>query len=269
MDEAARAELFAERIDGLFHLAATLTADAERDFERGMAVNINGFVDLLERCRSQGGVRLVFSSSNAAFGGPLPEVVPDEIQQRPQTSYGTQKVIAELLLDDYTRRGFLDGRGLRLPVVLLRPATAAKTVSSAISAIVCEPLHGRPAASPFPPTTRLPVASVTAVANALIRVFNMPSAALGAVRTVNICALSVTIGDMVDALERRIGAKARDLVEWRVDQQLTTMVGSMASGMNSIRGAAYGVTADATFDEIIEDYVRHLPPGDRIEPRPD
>ncbi len=262
MDDAVRAELFRERIDGIFHLAATLTADAERDFARGMAVNINGFIDLLERCRLQGGVRLVFSSSNAAFGGPLPEVVPDEIQQRPQTSYGVQKVIAELLLDDYTRRGFVDGRGLRLPVVLLRPATASKTVSSAISAIVCEPLHGRPAVSPFPPTTKLPVASATAVANALIRVFNMPSAALGPVRTINICALSVTIGDMVAALERRIGAKARELVVWRVDQQLATMIGSMASGMSSIRGAAEHVVADVNFDEIIEDYLRHLPPGE-------
>lgn len=250
-----RAEIFRHKIDGIFHLAATMTADAEKDFDAGISFNLFGFYDLLEACRSQGGVRLVFSSSNAAFGGELPDIVPDEIQQRPRSSYGVQKVIAELLLDDYTRRGFLDGRGLRLPTVLLRPATSGRTLSSLMSAVVCEPLAGRKVTCPFPPETRIPVASPGAVARALVRVFEMPSQAIGPVRTMNITALTVTFADMLRAVERRVGPGVHDLVDWAIDPEMTRIVQSMAGGMTSVRGAAAGVTADPDFDAIIDDYL--------------
>lgn len=254
-DSAVRVQMFEASLGGIFHLAATMTADAERNFDRGMSFNLHGFLDFLEDCRRHGKVRLVFSSSNAAFGGSLPDVVPDDIQQRPQSSYGVQKVISELLLDDYHRRGFLDGRGMRLPTVLLRPPTATRTLSSFMSAIVCEPLAGRPVVCPFPPETRIPVASAGAVARALVKVFEMPSEAIGPVRTLNISALTVTIGSMIAATERRIGPKAKELIEWRIDPEMTRIVQSMAGGMSSVRGLAAGVVADRDFDAIIDDYL--------------
>lgn len=159
-DPRVRQTLFEKPIQAFFHLAATLTAEAERDFEKGIEVNTVGLLSLLDDCRKSGHVRFIFSSSMAAFGGQLPDIVHDELPQRPTTSYGVQKVIAELLLDDYTRRGFLDGRVLRLPVVLLRPTNSAPALSGFISAIVREPLAGRPVVCPFDAATRMPVSSV-------------------------------------------------------------------------------------------------------------
>jgi D-erythronate 2-dehydrogenase len=258
-DTAIREEIFRERVDGIFHLAATMTADAERDFDAGIAFNMYGFHEFLEACRAHGGVRLVFSSSNAAFGGPLPPVVTDDTPQRPQSSYGVQKVISELLIDDYTRRGFLDGRGLRLPTVLLRPPGGTLTLSSHMSAVVCEPLAGRKVVCPFAPETRIPAGSPGAVARALIRVFEMPSDAIGPVRTMNFTALPVTIGSMIEALKRRIGPKADELIEWKIDAQMTRIVQSMAGAMTSERGSAAGAVADANFDAIIDDYLANQP----------
>jgi D-erythronate 2-dehydrogenase len=254
-DRKARAEIFQAPIDGVFHLAAMMTAHAERDFNRGLEVNVGAFIGFLDDCRAHKIPRLVFSSSMAAFGRPLPDVVPDEIAQRPQSSYGVQKVIAELLLDDYTRRGFLDARGLRLPVVLLRPPGGAPTISGAISSVICEPLEGRKAVCGFPPDARMPVASVGAVARALIRVFELPSEALGAVRTINLPALSVTVDQMIAALERRVGSVARDLITWQLDPQMTDIMAGMPKGMSSIRANSAGIISEPDFDAVITDYV--------------
>ena len=259
-DAAVRAALFGQRVDGLFHLAATLTAEAERDFDGGLAMNLGGLLELLEDCRRQGAggppLRLVFASSMAAFGPPFPAVVPDEFPQRPQTSYGVQKAIAELLLDDYTRRGFLDGRALRLPVVLLRPLGAAPALSEFISAVVREPLAGRPVACPFAADTAMPVASVGAVARGLLRLYELPGRALGEVRAMNLPALTVTIGDMLAALERRVGAAARELVAWRPDARLQSLIGSMPQGFDSARAKAAGIQPEAAFDAVIDDFVQ-------------
>lgn len=255
-DASFARNLFAQPVDALFHLAATLTAEAERDFDQGLAVNLEGFVRLLEDCRRQGGLRLVFSSSMAAFGGVLPAMVPDEFPQRPTTSYGVQKVIAELLLDDYTRRGFLDGRALRLPVVLLRPK-GSTALSEYISAIVRDPLDGESVVCPFSPATRMPVASVGAVARGLIALYEMPSAALGAVRTVNLPSLSVTVEEMVAALARRSGPAARQLIEWRGNPTMQAMLDAMPQGFTSARAERAGIHAEADFDAVIGDYLAH------------
>jgi D-erythronate 2-dehydrogenase len=254
-DRKARADIFRSPIDGVFHLAATMTAHAERDFDRGLEVNVGAFIEFLDDCRAHKIPRLVFSSSMAAFGGPLPDVVPDEIAQRPQSSYGIQKVIAELLLDDYTRRGFLDARALRLPVVLLRPTGGAPTISGAISAVICEPLEGRKVVCGFPPNAPMPVASVGAVARALIRVFELPSEALGAVRTINLPALTITINQMIAALERRIGSVAHELIKWQLDPQMTEIMAGMPKGMSSTRAGSAGITSEPDFDSVIADYV--------------
>lgn len=254
-DPAVRASLFQNRLGGLFHLAATLTAEAERNFDGGVAANLFGFIDLLEECRRHGDVRMVFSSSMASFGGPLPMVVPDDVRQRPQSSYGTQKAIAELLLDDYTRRDFMDARGLRLPVVLLRGRDSAPALSEYISAIVREPLLGARVVSPFPPKTQLPIVSVGTVARAMCLLFDLPSAAFGAVRTMNLPALTVTIEDMVDALVRRVGPAVRELIEWRPDPELIGLIDAMPKGFTSARAIELGIKPEPTFDAVLDDFI--------------
>ena len=254
-DRGVRQTLFGKPIQAFFHLAATLTAEAERDFDKGIEVNTVGLLSLLDDCRNSGHVRFIFSSSMAAFGGQLPDIVPDELPQRPTTSYGIQKVIAELLLDDYTRRGFLDGRALRLPVVLLRPAGSAPALSEFISAIVREPLAGRPVVCPFDAATRMPVASVGAVARALINLYEMPEGALGSVRALNLPGLSVTVEEMISSMERRAPPGARGLISWKSDVPMQGLLDAMPKGFTSARGLHAGIVPEANFDFVIEDFV--------------
>ncbi len=255
LQPAVRDAIFGKPVDGFFHLAAMLTAEAEKNFDQGLAMNLRGLLDLLEDCRRQGGMKLVFASSMATFGEPFPDVVPDEFPQRPGTSYGVQKTIAELLLDDYTRRGFLDGRALRLPVVLIRPRDAAPVLSEHISAVAREPLLGSPVNCPFAPETRMPVVSAGQVAAALIRLFELPGAALGPVRSLNLPALSVTIADMLDAVERRAGPAARRLVSWTPDPALQRLLATMPGGFTSARALAAGIRPLPDFDAVIEDFL--------------
>jgi len=247
--------MFGHRPDAIFHLAAMLTAGAEREFDEGVHTNLHGFMELLEACRQQGGIRLIFSSSMAVFGGELPDVVTDELAQGPGNSYGVQKAIAELLIDDYTRRGFLDGRALRLPVVLLRGNNDTPTLSEHISAVVREPLLGRPAVSPFYPDTPMPVVSVGAVARAFCTLFELPAEALGAVRTVNLPALTVTLDEMVAAVERRVGPQARALIDWRPDPKVAELLAQMPKRITSARAIAAGIVAEASFDSVLDDFL--------------
>jgi nucleoside-diphosphate-sugar epimerase len=252
---AVRDALFRDPLDAIFHFAAMLTAGAERAFDDGVHINIHGFMDLLEACRRQGGIRFIFSSSMAVFGGALPEVVTDELAQRPQNSYGVQKAIAELLIDDYTRRGFIDGRAMRLAVVLLRGSNDTPTLSEHISAVVREPLLGRPAVCPFDPAWPMPVASVGAVARAFCTLFELPDDALGAVRTVNMPALTVTLDEMVAAVERRVGPQARDLIDWKLDRNIAGLLTQMPTRITSARAVAAGIVAEPSFDAVLDDFL--------------
>jgi nucleoside-diphosphate-sugar epimerase len=250
-----RDALFRDRLDAIFHFAAMLTAGAEKAFDEGVHLNIYGFMELLEACRRQGGIRFIFSSSMAVFGGALPEVVTDELAQRPQNSYGVQKAIAELLIDDYTRRGFIDGRAMRLAVVLLRGSNDTPTLSEHISAVVREPLLGRRAVCPFDPAWPMPVASVGAVARAFCTLFELPSEALGAVRTVNMPALTVTLDEMVAAVERRVGRQARALIDWKLDRNIAGLLTQMPTRITSARAVAAGIIAEPSFDSVLDDFL--------------
>lgn len=254
-DAAVRADLFRDRLDAIFHFAAMLTAGAEKAFDDGVHINIHGFMDLLEACRRQGGIRFVFSSSMAVFGGALPDVVTDELAQRPQNSYGVQKAIAELLIDDYTRRGFIDGRAMRLAVVLLRDSNDTPTLSEHISAVVREPLLGRRAVCPFNPAWPMPVSSVGAVAKAFCTLFELPDEALGAVRTVNMPALTVTLDEMVAAVERRVGPQARGLIDWKLDRNTADLLTQMPTRITSARAIAAGIVAEDSFDAVLDDFL--------------
>lgn len=257
-EAAFRRAAFAGGFDSIFHLAATLTSEAEQDVAKGLEVNVLGFLHLLEACRAQQAApKLVFASSIAAFGGDLPETVTDDTPQHPQTAYGTHKVIAEKLIDDHSRLGLIDGRALRLPVVVIRPPGAAPSVSDRIAAIAREPLHGRDVVCPLAPETRVPVASVANVARALVALHEAPAAALGPVRAMNLPALSVTIAEMIAALGRVGAGRRRGQVVQRPDPALQAIVDGWPKRFESARARRFGIAPDESYDAILTQYLEN------------
>lgn len=261
-DPGFLSRVLAGGVDSVFALAATLTSEAETDFAKGLAVNLHGFMRLLEACRRQAQpARLVFASSIAAFGGPLPVTVDDAVAQTPQTSYGTHKAITELLINDYSRHGFIDGRALRLPIVLIRERAGRTSVSDQVAAIVREPLLGLDVACGLSPDTRIAVASAPRVAEALLAVHDLPASAFAHTRAMNLPALTVSVGEMVDALQRFGGDRRLGRVTWKPDARLQAVVDGWPARFVSERAARLGIGADRAFDEIIAAFVAHHPPA--------
>lgn len=261
-DAAFLRRLVGAGVDSVFHLASTLTIDAETNFARGLQVNVHGLMQLLEICRAQAQPpRFVFSSSIAAFGGPLPKTVDDAVAQTPQTSYGTHKAIVELLLNDYSRHGFIDARALRLPFVLIRPGAPSPAVSDRVAAIVREPLLGRDVVCPLAPQTRIPVASARRVAAALVAVHDLPASSFGHTRAMNLPSLTVGIGEMVEALQRFGRTRRLGRVIWEPDASLQAVVDGWPSQFVSARASQNGIRADADFDEIIGAFVEDYLPA--------
>lgn len=255
-DAAFRARVFAQPFDSLFHLAATLTTEAERDLRKGIEVNVLGFLALLEACRTQPQPpRLVFASSIATFGGALPETVEDDTLQRPQTSYGIHKVIAEKLIDDHSRHGVIDGRALRLPVVIIRPPGSAPSVSDRVAAITREPLLGQAVDCPLQPDTRVPVVSVSCVAESLIRMHDLPVDAFGDTRAMNLPALNVTVAEMIEALRRVAGEAAAARIRMAPDAQLQAIVDGWPHCFESARARRHGILPDESFDTILTEFL--------------
>ena len=191
------------KASAIFHLAAIVSGMAEADFDLGMRVNIDASRALLDVCRNTGRCpRFVFTSSIAIFGGALPDAVPETWAVRPQTSYGMQKAVTELLINDYTRRGFVDGRVLRMPTISVRPGRPNAAASSFASSIIREPLNGEEAICPVPAETRMWLLSPGAAIECLITAHDLPGDAVGTNRTLNVPGLSVTVAEMVAALER-------------------------------------------------------------------
>ena len=245
-----------EGFDSIFHLAATLTGKAETDIAHGLSVNLGGLLALLECCRAQARPpRLVFASSIAAFGGTLPPVVEDDTPRMPQTSYGTHKVVAELLLADHARHGLVDARALRLPIVLIRPGAPDPAVSDRVAAILREPLMGRDLACPLQPDTALPVASALRVARALRSVHGLPVGAFGPRRAMNMPALTVRVREMVVALERFAGQRRLGRVTWAPDPVLQAVVDGWPRRFRSAAAARHGITADPDIGAIIDGFL--------------
>jgi nucleoside-diphosphate-sugar epimerase len=251
-----------EGVDSVFHLAAALTIEAEQDFVRGMAVNLHALMQLLELCRTRARrPRFVFASSIAAFGGPLPKTVDDTFAHTPQTSYGTAKAITELLLNDYSRHGFIDGRALRLPFVLIRPTASAGSMADRVASLVREPLKGRDVVCPLRPQTRIPVASARRVASALVAMHDLPPEAFGHTRAMNLPSLTLSIGEMVDALQRFAATRRLGRVTWEPDAKLQAVVDSWPEEFVSTRASQHGIRADASFDEILGAFVEDFLQG--------
>ena len=255
-DAHALDALFATPVDGLVHLAATLTLDAESDFRRGLETNLLSLVDLLERCRLQPSAPLLlFASSISTFGGPLPDVVGDDMVQAPATSYGTHKAIAEHLLADYSRHGFIDGRALRLPVVLTHPGPASGSVSDQIASLIREPLRGQRTTCRLAPDTPVVIASVDNVVRSFLHLASLPGRSLHGGRTMNLPGLTVTPMQIVQAVARRAPHVGAAFVDWHPDAGLQRIVDSWPRVFTSKRALALGLCPDASVDAVVEAFL--------------
>jgi nucleoside-diphosphate-sugar epimerase len=242
--------------DAVFHLAAVVSGQAEADFDIGMRVNLDATRALLERCRRlQQPPKFVFASSLAVFGGPLPDPVPDDAPITPQASYGVQKAIGEQLVYDMTRRGYLDGRSLRLPTVTVRPGKPNKAASSFASGIIREPLAGVDATCPVAPAARMWVQSPRAVIANLVVGHEAPAAAFTTTRSVNVPGISVSVAEMVAALRRVAGDAVAERVRWQHDPAIDRIVSTWPANFAPRLGPALGMQADADFDAIIRAYM--------------
>ena len=243
--------LVTPEIDVVFHLASLVSGGAEQNFELGTKVNLDATRDLLEACRLAGHCpKFVFASSIAVYGGELPDPVTDDTPPLPRLSYGAQKLIAEILIDDYTRRGFIDGRALRLPAVIVRPGSANTAVSGWTSAIIREPLAGRDYVCPVEPRTRIACISVGRVVAAFRRMAEVPSAQLGKRRTVLLTGISASAQQMWDAVK----ARAKGRVRFVPDPALQPIMDAAPKATLSKRAAELGLPHSASLEEIVREY---------------
>ncbi len=241
--------------DALFHLAAVVSGQAEADFDIGMRVNLDATRLLLERCRDCATPpKFLFTSSLAVFGGSLPTPVPDDAALTPQSSYGTQKAIGELLVHDMSRKGFIDGRSLRLPTITVRPGKPNKAASSFASGIIREPLAGFEAACPVSPDTRMWVQSPRAVVDNLLVGHEAPAARFVHTRSVNVPGITVGVGEMVEALRTVAGDEAAARVRWDLDPAVDRIVGTWPAAFAPRFGESLGMRADASFEAIVRAY---------------
>jgi nucleoside-diphosphate-sugar epimerase len=244
-------------VDIVYHLAAVLSGQSEADFDLGMRVNVDGTRHLLEACRRlETAPRFVFASSVAVFGGPLPEVVPEDLALWPQSSYGTEKAIAELLVGDYSRRGFVDGISCRLPTVAIRPGAPNSALSSFVSGIIREPLAGIESVCPVPLDTPLWITSPTVVTGNLVHAASVPTSALEGRRALNLPGLSVTPRQMLDSLERLVGASARAKVRCEPDERMMRIVCTWPGAFDISRPLRLGFRADGNIDDVIREFIR-------------
>jgi D-erythronate 2-dehydrogenase len=251
-------KLVAGRPDLVFHLAAVVSGEAEADFEKGSRVNLDGTRRLFEAIRKVGhGYRpkVVFTSSIAVFGAPFPEAIGDEFLSAPLTSYGTQKAIGELLLSDYSRRGFFDGIGLRLPTICVRPGKPNKAASGFFSGIIREPLAGREALLPVPRSVRHWFASPRAAIGFLLHAAQISSERLENRRNLSMPGISATVGEQLEALGRVAGAQVLALIREEPDPVIQRIVAGWPRNFDARRALALGFRADASFDEIIRIHV--------------
>ncbi|CAJ1920396.1 D-erythronate dehydrogenase [Aeromonas dhakensis] len=247
--------LISERTAVVYHLAAIVSSHAEQDFDLGWQVNLDTTRSLLEACRhARPGIRFVFTSSLAVYGGPLPELVNDGTALTPTSSYGAQKAMGELLVNDYSRKGYVDGLALRLPTICVRPGKPNRAASSFVSSIIREPLQGENALCPVSPELRLWLSSpATVVANFLLAA-TLPR---GDARSINLPGISITVGEMLTALTQAGGQAARDRVQFAADPAIERIVTSWPGRIDNQRATALGFMADRTFAEIIDSFITH------------
>jgi nucleoside-diphosphate-sugar epimerase len=259
-DRASLAGLITPETDAVFHLAAIVSGEAEADTDLGYRVNLDGTRAVLDACRALGPrerdpLRLVFASSVAVYGGALPPLVGDATALTPQSSYGTQKAIGELLVNDYTRKGFVDGRALRLPTVVVRPGRPNRAASTFASSMIREPLTGQDAVCPVVPETVMALASPRRIVEGLVHALDLPGDAFGASRSLQLPGFSVTVGEMAAALRRAGGDAAYSRLRWRPDAMIQAIVSSWPQGLATPRAEALGFGRDRDIDEVIQAFI--------------
>ena len=242
----------------IFHLAAVVSGQAESDFDLGMRVNLDATRRMLDICRMRGHQpRVLFTSSVAVYGGTLPDPVPDTTAVTPESSYGTEKAISELLINDYSRRGFIDGRALRLPTISVRPGRPNAALSSFASGIIREPLNGQVSACPVSPDTRLWLLSPATAIECLVLGHDLPARAFGSNRCLNVPGISISVGEMVAALERVAGPEAVAHIRWERDARVEQVAGTWPAALDASRARALGFPCDTSFDDMIRQYLAH------------
>jgi nucleoside-diphosphate-sugar epimerase len=255
-DPAAVRAAMAPGTDVVYHLAAVVSGEAEADTDLGYRVNLDGIRAVLDACRALGNCpRLIFASSLAVYGGQLPPDVGDDTPLRPQTSYGTQKAIGELLVNDYSRKGFIDGRALRLPTVVVRPGRPNRAASTFASSIIREPLAGKDAVCPVSPDTVMALASPRRVVAGLVHAIDLSGDAFGDSRSLQLPGFSVAVGDMAEAVRRSGGEAAYTRIRWQPDPLVQQIVSSWPPALSAPRAHALGFTADPDIDTVVEAFI--------------
>lgn len=240
----------------IFHLAAVVSGEAERDFDLGLRVNLDGTRAILDAARRlPKAPRLVFTSSLAAYGGELPPVIDDTTPLNPQTSYGSQKAACEFMVNDWSRKGFIDGRSLRLPTIVVRPGKPNQAASGFASSIIREPLMGRDYVCPVRPDTRMWMLSPRRVIEAMIHAHEIPAAGWGVNRVLNPPGLSVSMGEALDAVRRLGGAAAASRVRFEPDPFITRIVDGWPNAFDTPRARVLGFESDQSIDAIVQGFI--------------
>src|SRR4029077_18353182 len=256
--ENAGRKLVSGRPDAIFHLAAVVSGEAETDFEKGYRINLVGFHYLLEAIRTAGGgyhPKLVFTSSIAVFGAPFPSEIYDEFHHTPLTSYGTQKGICELLLADYTRKGFLDGVGIRPAPICVRPGTTNKAASGFFSNIIREPLAGKEAVLPVEESVMHWHASPRSAAGVLVHAASLSRETLGPRLNLTMPGVACTVGEQIAALRRVAGDKVVARVRREPDAAIMKIVSGWPTRFDPKRALALGFKVEKSFDEIVRAHI--------------
>jgi nucleoside-diphosphate-sugar epimerase len=251
-------EVLRGRPDVIFDLAAVVSGEAEADFEKGYRVNLDATRWLLDAIHAVGGgyrPRFVFSSSIAVFGPPFADVIGDEQATTPATSYGTQKAIGELLLSDYTRRGFLDGVAIRLPTICVRPGKPNLAATGFFSNIIREPLDGRPAVLPVSPDVRHWFASPRSAVGFLVHAATLESELIGRRCCLTMPGVSATVAMQIESLRRAAGDGAVALIRHDPDEVIARMVDSWPRAFDALRAHELGFRAESDFDEIVRVHI--------------
>ncbi|TMJ68073.1 MAG: SDR family oxidoreductase [Alphaproteobacteria bacterium] len=255
-DREAVRRVISTGTDSVFHLAAVVSGQAEADTDLGYRVNLDGTRAVLDACRALGTCpRVVFASSLAVYGGALPPAVGDETPLTPQASYGTQKAIGELLVNDYSRKGFIDGRAVRLPTVVVRPGRPNRAASTFASSMIREPLAGREAVCPVSPDTVMALASPRRIVAGLLHAHDLPADAFGASRSLQLPGFSVAVGEMAAAVGRAGGEAAYARIYWEPDLQIQQIISGWPQGLQAPRAEALGFVADSGIDEVIQAFI--------------
>jgi D-erythronate 2-dehydrogenase len=257
-DAAALRAIVSAQPDVIFHLAAIVSAEAELDFEKGLRINLDGSRALLEAIRAAGDryrPRLVFTSSIAVFGAPFPDAIPDEFHLTPLTSYGTQKAIVELLLADYTRRGFVDGVAIRLPSIVVRPGRPNKAASGFFSSIIREPLAGAEAVLPVEDSVLHWHASPRAAVGFLIHAAGLDAEKLGPRVNITMPGVCCTVAEQIAALRRIAGDKVAARIRREPDPLISRIVAGWPSRFDPRRALALGFCGENSFDDIIRVHI--------------